>query len=749
MRAWIAIFLFAPIIYQMGCGAFVGEDRLQCTEDEDCPSGHICFINQCGPAPATDGGEAGSDGGQGGTDAGQPSDAGATSEAGMTQDAGAIGDGGLFSDGGNPLDAAIPLDSGTNLPESGLSSADSGAPPDAATVVDAAVSPDAGALGDAGAPVDAGPPQDAGPFTDGGTPDAALGDSGIQPADIWLDVSGYGSVMPLGVELKINGLTTTTMNVDRNGNIILGSGLTPGDMFAVGLTQQPTFPAQTCTEMNASGTLVAGMNTVTISCTTQGYTTGYTVVGDVPSDVGISDGWSSTLVMAGMTQGMLPLPVEDGRLYEFSVATQPTDPAHRCWFRNSRGWIQGANVTKPRLVCATIGFDVDTLSDALDSNLGDGICETADMDCSLRAAINEASLFDEPIWIGLPVGNILLNLGPVDGIAAEIDVGDLDVIMSGSVATDILIEGTGEEGSIITGNTTDRVFDLHDEANVVLQKLTIQNGGVGNIGLGVQGAGINARNGSYVELKEVLLMDNDTVGSGQFGGGMFIAGGARALLSRVRLNGNHSATWAGGIRANGVLDVFDSAFTGNIGTQGGGLFVGHVSARIFLANTTFSQNSAPSGGGAIKVDLGEADFLHVTITENDSGANSALRVEGTAQANLYNTAVGGNSGGTEPDCQAGNLSALSTYGRNFLATYGGCGGNFSNRDTLPSPMGPDLLIEVGPLGVDVDYGVGHVPGPSSALLDEANDSICPQEDQRGITRPQPGNPRCDIGAIER
>jgi hypothetical protein len=129
---WAILLVLFASLHLGGCGSLVGEERLQCTKDSDCPSGNTCQINQCGPAADADGG--------------------------VVADAG-----GIIDDAGGPL-----VDSGTPLPPDAGSDLEAGSPADAGGGVDAGQSPDAGALIDAGAAIDAGALPDSGPLADAG-----------------------------------------------------------------------------------------------------------------------------------------------------------------------------------------------------------------------------------------------------------------------------------------------------------------------------------------------------------------------------------------------------------------------------------------------------------------------------------------------------------------------------------------------------------------------------------------------------
>jgi hypothetical protein len=197
MRALLPLALLV-FMAQLGCGLFVGNDRLECDADSDCLEGNRCIANTCAPDKPADGGNAA-------PDASVP-------DSGQLPDTGPSGDAGLNPDAGPSLDAA--------LPGSDAAIADSGTSSDAGAVSDAGASPDAGAPPDAGVIMDAGAFPDAGVSMDAGPPP----DSG--PPCIDLDGDGHGDNCALGIDCDDNDahrhkdLTESCDGIDNDCNNI-------------------------------------------------------------------------------------------------------------------------------------------------------------------------------------------------------------------------------------------------------------------------------------------------------------------------------------------------------------------------------------------------------------------------------------------------------------------------------------------------------------------------------------------------
>jgi hypothetical protein len=136
-----------------------------CQVLNDCAAGETCVQGTCQKSSP--------DENQGVTDAGAPS-----SDAGSTLDAGSILDGGPISDAGSPPDGFVPADSGIDR-DAGARLADGAALQDAGQSLESGNFIDAGqGLDAAASPTDAANAQSDAGGAVGGSPDAALLDSG-------------------------------------------------------------------------------------------------------------------------------------------------------------------------------------------------------------------------------------------------------------------------------------------------------------------------------------------------------------------------------------------------------------------------------------------------------------------------------------------------------------------------------------------------------------------------------------------
>lgn len=135
---------------------------------------------------------------------------------------------------------------------------------------------------------------------------------------------------------------------------------------------------------------------------------------------------------------------------------------------------------------------------------------------------------------------------------------------------------------------------------------------------------------------------------------------------------------------------------------------------ITLCNTTIERNNADIGGN---IDRQGGD----------------LSIQNTIVANAFTKADNG-------------TPALNCDGPSIISL----GNNIISDGSCVDGLQPTDLRYADPMldGIDDNGGFAPtvMPMPGSPALDAADDSACPAQDQRGISRPQ--GTHCDIGAVE-
>jgi hypothetical protein len=148
-----------------------------------------------------------------------------------------------------------------------------------------------------------------------------------------------------GLTLSLN--ETWELSPEANGDLTFNTAyLTDGTAYEVVVTQQPEGPNQTCAVENGQGVIAgADITSMEIRCVTNRYTVGGTL-----------SGLNGTGLVLKMASSELALEqngafefsdnlVEDGRLFEVTVAVQPVEPAQICSIENGGGMIAGSSYT--------------------------------------------------------------------------------------------------------------------------------------------------------------------------------------------------------------------------------------------------------------------------------------------------------------------------------------------------------------------------------------------------------------------
>ena len=240
-------------------------------------------------------------------------------------------------------------------------------------------------------------------------------------------------------------------------------------------------------------------------------------------------------------------------------------------------WLMGRRETAVHAATFTVNSTVD----AVDTNPGDGSCNTSGGVCTLRAAIQEANALPGLDNINLPNGNYLLSL--TDTILDTDAFGDLDI------SDDLFLSGMIAQTTIVDAQQIDRVFAIPQGVNVTLAAITIQNGSA------EYGAGIS--NFGSLNLMDTIVMNNNAVHTGFVGGGGGIYNNGNLTLSNSTIDANSSTEKGGGIFQSGTLTLVNSVVSNNTGYNGGGIAITSGVTDIQNSNITDNLSSSDYGGG--------------------------------------------------------------------------------------------------------------------------------------------------------
>ena len=295
--------------------------------------------------------------------------------------------------------------------------------------------------------------------------------------------------------------------------------------------------------------------------------------------------------------------------------------------------------------------------------------DRSEQDLSLREAVLEANAYAGDVTIRVPHGEYELSLtGRSENDSLR---GDIDITNTNGV---VRFEGVSSwhsnlpEQTLISGMRADRVFDIHEGANVELTRLLISEGwasgsnphggairNAGSLALDVvevarnvvdgRGAGIYSLGDLSVTRSLVRENQADGDGGGIYshqpltvrasditenlslgaGGGVFIFGdgddlGVDAIIEHSDIYDNESATNGGGVSLDaGRLRIEQSELFRNEARSSGGGLYSNDSFFVDILNTEFIANVAADQGGAISLRNG-----HLSVENSEFGENHAI-----------------------------------------------------------------------------------------------------------------------------
>jgi len=335
---------------------------------------------------------------------------------------------------------------------------------------------------------------------------------------------------------------------------------------------------------------------------------------------------------------------------------------------------------------------------------------------SLRAALGSAANGDT-IYFSLPLpASITLSNGEL------------------FVTNNLTILGPGPANLALSGNTSNRVFNIATNSQVTLAGLTIRDG---RAGAGAGGGGIF--NSGTLGLSNCLVAFNaagDGVGgpsSGGDGGGLLNLGEVTAVACTFQSN-------RGGTGGPGLpLDPFTKTATpGGSGGKGGGIFNG---GSLTLNSCTFYDNHAGTGGRGGGTSVGGS------AASGGPGGNGGGIFSAGALACVACTFSGNQSG----DGGSGGL-AISVFSGGYGGPggFGGFGGGIYNAGPADSATARNSIVAlnaVGSAGLG-GFGIsasgppgfpGSLPDLSGPFISQGRNLVGVINGSTGITNALNGN----------
>ena len=362
-------------------------------------------------------------------------------------------------------------------------------------------------------------------------------------------------------------------------------------------------------------------------------------------------------------------------------------------------------------------FTVNSLSDTVDVNPGDGLAQDVAGMTTLRSAVMEANSSAGDDVIALPSGTYTLSLaGPNEDDAAT---GDLDVKSNGRLT----IAGTGSDSTIIDAAALDRVFHVLLAADFSASGITLRNGKNVLGGAGPPDSGAGMLNSGTATIDSSIVSDNSTDGSG---GGIRNEEGAAFTISDSTVAANATTFFGSGagISNSGVLTIFNSLISSNTSANFGGGIYNFSSGNVTIVGTTIRGNSA--AGFTL---YGQGGGIHNTgmLTISSSTISGNL-VTGTSQ---FPASVGGGIYN-----QSGSATITNSTITSNSAQSGGGILNSGDMTIRSSTIAGNSSSAIRPFGGAGPAGIGN--GASGTLAVE-NTIIA---ENRVLSGPPPGPPDC-------
>ena len=270
------------------------------------------------------------------------------------------------------------------------------------------------------------------------------------------------------------------------------------------------------------------------------------------------------------------------------------------------------------------------------------------------------------------------------------------------ITDDVTITGLGAADSIISGNTTNRIFYIYNSAvslTVSISGLTMTDGYAANYG------GAIANFGNGLTLSGVVLTGNETTGTG----GALHSGFSSSPNTDIHapltiidseISGNTAGGDGGGVKMYfiGDVSVVNTTFSGNhSGSRGGGAS-GEDVGNVSIVDSLFQNNESVDQGGGLHlyrsgdVSLDSTTFDHniADVTDHGFGDGGGVYVDASDSVTMTNSTVSGNEAKDGAGILLGNagdvLIANSTIANNVGDSIGGGQGGAlyrwgSNGDT--------------------------------------------------------------------
>jgi hypothetical protein len=170
-------------------------------------------------------------------------------------------------------------------------------------------------------------------------------DNSTAPDTSTYTIGGTVSGLSGTVVLQLNG--AETLSVSANSSFVFTTGIGAGNTYQVTIKTQPS--NQTCVLTYGSGSVVANVTSVLVTCAAATFTVGGTVAG-LNGTVVVQNNAADNLTLTSNGNFQFATAVTSFSTYSVTVATQPT--AQTCWVVNALG-TSTIPITNVQVNCAS------------------------------------------------------------------------------------------------------------------------------------------------------------------------------------------------------------------------------------------------------------------------------------------------------------------------------------------------------------------------------------------------------------
>ncbi|MBZ5697861.1 MAG: hypothetical protein LAN18_04880 [Acidobacteriia bacterium] len=153
-----------------------------------------------------------------------------------------------------------------------------------------------------------------------------------------------------GLVLQNN--ATDDLTISGNGTFAFKTTVASGKPYNVSVFTPPSSPQQTCTVANGSGTAIANVNSVQITCSTGTVSIGGNVIGLLGIGLVLQNNAGDNLAVATSGSFTFKTAIPIGNAYNVTVFTQPSSPTQTCTVTYGSG-TAAANVGNIQVTCST------------------------------------------------------------------------------------------------------------------------------------------------------------------------------------------------------------------------------------------------------------------------------------------------------------------------------------------------------------------------------------------------------------